>query len=101
MEIFLYGMRTWCFSRFFDVIKMSCLLSYWLLVLSVIVLLAGSTVLVESTPCLCPLMCPFYVSSDSGGDLVTLLLLMSSQGRYFPRRVSLSHVVFFVKPAAV
>ena len=79
------------FFMFYAVIKMQCLLSCWLLVFSVLEVLAGLTVLVDFMPCLFPLMCTFCVYSDSGKNLVTFLMLKSIQVRQFPRRMALIH----------
>ena len=56
----------------YAVIKISCILACWLLLLSVLAVLDGSKVLVERTPCLCPLMCPFGFSRIRGkiGDII-------------------------------
>ena len=84
----------------YDVINMLCLISCVSLVLFVLAVLASSSVLVERIPCLCSIMCPFCVSSDSRNNLVTFLMLMSGQVRYFPLWVALSYVAFFGKSAA-
>ena len=63
------------------VIKMSCLFLCWLLALFVIAFLVSLKVLVEHMPCLCPIMCPFCVSSYSGNNLVTLVMLISGEVR--------------------
>ena len=81
-------------------INMLRLISCWLLVLSVLAVLAGSSVFVERMPCLCLLMCHFCVSSDSRKNLVTFLMLMSGQVRYFPHRMSFIHVAFVGNTAA-
>ena len=50
----------------YDLIKMLCLISCCLFVLFVLVVLDSSPVLVERMRCISTLMCPFFVSSDSG-----------------------------------
>ena len=69
------------FLMLYVVIKMLCLLTFWLLVLSLLAVLAGLTVLVECTSYLFPLVCPFCVYSESVEILVKFLMLMSGQVR--------------------
>ena len=75
---------------------------YLVLVVGLYVLevLADLAFLVDRMPCIFPHMAPFCVYSYSGGNLVTLLMLMSGQVRKFPRWMDLRHVSFVGNPDA-